>query len=131
MASKSALIDHGKFIVEEDERRKEEQLRKFVRSKNARDATSKEIDAGKRAGAPEKISEMQRELQAVHHDDTVTDEQHLSDVPISPSRSPLATSVPSLPYTLLPSSMIRRVHIGSSTSSKLDYLLNEVLDLLV
>lgn len=128
LASEDILITHGQTIrEEEEERRKEEERRRFLRNKNIRDSTLKEIDAGRRAAAPEKISEMQQELQAAHEDMMVVHDQRSPSV--IPTHSPRMSYVSRLPRTFPASSILSRVRIGNSTSSKLDYLLNEVPNL--
>jgi hypothetical protein len=124
LISPAALIGCGRTVVEEESEQRHlyhESLKspkkKSDRRSNNKDNTpqSKATQWAKSGGGAETLQEAKRELSAV-----MKERDGVSNCPPSTPRADVAS------LTLLRTSCLVRVRVGSSCSTKLNYILNEV-----
>lgn len=123
LMSEDHMIERGAEVAEEDRiirRLYEASLktkgRKSARHHDEHNASMKVTSAARKASAPETLKEMQMELDISLAE---IDEE-------SPTSSPKRRSYIERPSQLIASSPISQVRVGSSASSKLNYVINEV-----
>lgn len=130
LAKEEKIIQWGEYITERDlafrKSYEESQRRKNKgrkRTRGANDDTSPESrmadNFAKKASAADTLREIQRVLE-------ITLKREMEEDNEGPSSNVPLDEQTSRPSALLASSPVKGVHIGSSASSKLNYILNEV-----
>jgi hypothetical protein len=133
--SRENLIELGSSVAFEDRQIRQQFLvsqksanrkvgRKSAAHHDDNNATIMAENAAKKARDPSTIKEMKKELDvAIARLDSAEDE----DLPIRPSN---ATGSSGAPASLSATSLLGKTRLGSSTSSKLNYIINEVCNTL-